>query len=59
MRTARLFGVGSAHALYINEAINNALRIVTGCLRSTPTDNHFILAGIQPTELCRQKTLLL
>ena len=34
-------------------AINNALRIVTGCLHPTPADNLPILAGIQPAELCR------
>ena len=32
--------------------INDALRIVTRCLRPTPADNLPILAGIQPAELC-------
>ena len=34
--------------------INDALRIVTGCLRPTPADNLPILAGIQPSELRRR-----
>ena len=33
--------------------LNDALRIVTGCLRPTPTDHLPILSGIQPAELCR------
>ena len=48
----------SAHTRLIDKFINDVLRIVTGCLRPTPTDNLFILAGIQPTELCRQKAEL-
>ena len=37
----------------IDPAINNALRIVTGCLRPTPADNLPTLAGIQSAELRR------
>jgi len=37
----------------INPAINDALRIVTGCLHPTPADNLPSLAGIQPAELRR------
>ena len=33
--------------------MNNALRIVTGCLRPTPTDHLPVLLGIQPAELRR------
>ena len=33
--------------------LNDALRIVTGCLRPTPTDCLPVLAGIQPADLCR------
>ena len=33
--------------------LNDALRIVTGCLRPTPTDHLFVLSGIQPAELRR------
>ena len=34
-----------------NTAKSDALRIVTGCLRPTPTDHLPILSGIQPAEL--------
>jgi len=48
----------SAHAHLINTVINDALRIVTGCLRLTPAGNLPILAGIQPTELRRKGATL-
>ena len=48
----------SAHTHLINKPINDALRIVTKCLHPTPTDNLFILSGIQPIELCYQKVIL-
>ena len=41
----------SAHTRIIDPTINNALQIVTGCLRPTPADNLSILAGIQSAEL--------
>ena len=41
----------SAHIRLIDPAINDALRIVAGCLRPTPADNLPILADIQPVEL--------
>ena len=43
----------SAHTCLIDSALNDALRIVTGCLRPTPTDHLPILSGIQPAELRR------
>ena len=43
----------SAHTRLIDSVLNDALRIVTGCLRPTPTDYLPILAGIQPAELRR------
>jgi len=50
----------SAHTHLIDPAINDALQIVTGCLRPTPVDNLPILAGIQPAELsCNGATLSL
>jgi len=50
----------SAHTRLIDLTLNDALRIVTGCLRPTPADNLPILAGIQPAELrCRGATLSL
>ena len=48
----------SAHTRLIDKSINDAMRIVTGCLCPTPTNNLVILAGIQPIELRRQKITL-
>ena len=50
----------SAHTRLTDKPIDNALRIVTGCLRPTPMDNVFILSGIhiQSIELWRQKAVL-
>jgi len=48
----------SAHTRLIDPAINDAWRIVTGCLRPTPADNLPILAGIQPAELRRNGATL-
>ena len=42
----------------IDSVLNDALRIVTGCLRPTPTDHLPILSGIQPAELRRLGTTL-
>ena len=43
----------SAHTRLIDSVLNDALHIVTGCLRPTPTDHLPILSGIQPAELRR------
>ena len=43
----------SAHTRVINNVLNDALRIVTGCLRPTPMDHLTVLSGIQPAELRR------
>jgi len=48
----------SAHTRIIDPAINDVLRIVTGCMRPTSADNLPILAGIQPAELRRSGTTL-
>ena len=40
----------SAHTRLIDSILNNVLRIVTGCLRPTPTDQLPILSGIQPAK---------
>ena len=47
--------VGCCNALtcLIDNVLNDNLRIVTGCLRSTPMDHLPVLSGIQPAELCR------
>ena len=47
-----------AYTRLIDPAINDAVRIVTGCLRPTPADNLPILSGIQPTELRRNGATL-
>ena len=46
------------HTRLIDSVLNDALRIVTGCLHPTPTDHLPILSGIQPTELCRLEATL-
>ena len=43
----------SAYTRLIDSVLNDALRIVTGCLRPTPTDHLPVLSGIQPAELCQ------
>ena len=43
----------SAHTRLIDSVLNDALRIVTGCLRPTLTDYLPVLAGIQSAELRR------
>ena len=48
----------SAHIRLIDNVLNDALRIVTGCLRPTPTDHLPVLSGIQPAELCRMGATL-
>ena len=42
----------------IDSVLNNTWRIVTGCLRPTPTGHLPILSGIQPAELCRMGATL-
>ena len=44
----------SPHTRLIESILNDALRIVTGCLRPTPTDHLLVLSGIQPAELPRK-----
>ena len=48
----------SVHTRLIDSILNDALRIVTGCLRPTPTDHLPVLSGIQPAELCRMGVTL-
>jgi len=48
----------SAHTRVFDPAINDALQIVSGRLRSTPANNLPLLAGIQPAELRRNGTTL-
>ena len=48
----------SAHTRLIDSVLNDALCMVTGCLRPTPTDYLPILSGIQPAELRRMGATL-
>ena len=41
-----------------DKPINDASRLVTGCLRPTPKNNLFVLSGITPTELRRKRATL-
>ena len=43
----------SAYTRLIDSVLNDALRIVTGCLRPTPTNHLPVLSGIQPGEFRR------
>ena len=43
----------STHACLIDSILNDALRIITGCLRPTPTEDFPVLASTQPAELRR------
>ena len=49
----------SAHTRLIDSVLNDALRIVSRCLRLTPMDHLPILSGIQPAELHRMGATLL
>ena len=48
----------SAYIRLIDSVLNDALRMVTGCLRPTPTDHLPVLSGIQPAELRRMGATL-
>ena len=48
----------SAHTRLIDNVLNDTLRIVTGCLRPTPTDHLPVLSGIQPASLRRMGATL-
>ena len=48
----------SAHTRLIDSVLNDALRIVTGCLRPTPTNHLPVLSSIQPAELRRMGATL-
>ena len=48
----------SAHSHLIDSALNDALRIVSGCLRPTSTIYLPVLSGIQPAELRRHGATL-
>ena len=43
----------SAHASKVDVALNDTMRIITGCLRPTPADLPPVLSGIAPARLRR------
>ena len=48
----------SAHTHLLDRPINDALRMVTGCLKPTPTEYLPVLSGIPPAELRRKAATL-
>ena len=48
----------SDHTRLNDSVLNDSLRIVTGCLRPTPTDHLLVLSGSQPAELRRMGATL-
>ena len=48
----------SAHTRFIDSVLNDALRIVTGCLHPTPTNHLPVLPGIQLAEFHRMGATL-
>ena len=48
----------SAHTRLIDSVLNDALCIITGCVRPTPTDHLLIRSGIKPAELRRMRATL-
>ena len=48
LSTGHLFGVAAHTPVSIDSVSNDALRIVTACLRPTPSNYLPILSGIQP-----------
>ena len=48
----------STHTRLIDSILNDAMCIVTGCLRPTPTDYLPVLSGIEPAEICQQAATL-
>ena len=43
----------SPHAKKMDPALNSTCRLITGCLRPTPTENLYTLAGIAPPDIRR------
>ena len=48
----------SAYTHLLDRPINDALRMVTGCLKATPTDYLPVFSGIPPAELRRKAAAL-
>ena len=48
----------SVHTRLVDRALNESMRIVSGCIRSTPVEQLSVLCGILPPDLRREKTCL-
>ena len=48
----------SMHTHLIDSILNDALRIVSGCLRPTPSEDLHVRAGIQPNDFPRLEATL-
>ena len=48
----------SAHTYRLDAALNNDLRLVSGCIRSTPTFMLPVVSGIMPPDIRRNKQCL-
>ena len=48
----------SAHTRLVDRALNESMRIVSGCIRSTPVEQLPVLRGILPPDLRKEKTCL-
>ena len=48
----------SAHTHRLDAALNNGLRLVSGCIRSTPTSMLPVVSGIMPPDIRRNKQCL-
>jgi len=44
----------SSHSKQVNVALNDTCRLVTGCMKATPTDNLYLLSGITPPSVRRE-----
>ena len=46
------------HTHRLDSALNNSLRVVSGCIRSTPTFMLPVVSGTMPPDMCRNKQCL-
>ena len=49
---------GSVHFTQLGVSLNECMRLISGCIKSTPTEILPILSGIEPSDLRREKQLL-
>ena len=48
----------SVHCTKLDVSLNECMRLISGCIKSTPTEILPILSGIEPGDLRREKQLL-